>query len=41
MLWEEGWTTENKTNTQVVGGKEGLFTLADQHLDLSKMAPAL
>jgi hypothetical protein len=26
--------------TQVVGGKEDLFTLADQCLDLSKMAPA-
>jgi hypothetical protein len=41
MLREECWTSENKTHTQVVGGKEDLFTLVSQHLDPSKMAPSL
>jgi hypothetical protein len=35
MLREECQTSENKTQTQVAGGKEDLL-LADQHLDLSK-----
>jgi hypothetical protein len=25
MLWEECWTSENKTQTQVVGGEEDLL----------------
>jgi hypothetical protein len=41
VLQEECQTSENKTQTQVVGGKEDLFTLVGQNLDLSKMALAL
>jgi hypothetical protein len=39
-LWEEQWTSENKTQTQVVGGKEDLLHNWASTLDLSKMALA-
>jgi hypothetical protein len=36
LLREECWTSENKTQTQVVGGKEDLLCQLASILDLSK-----
>jgi hypothetical protein len=41
LLREECRTSENRAQTQVVGGKEGLLTLVPSTWVSPKMAPAL